>query len=315
MLSQVYRSRRASAILSILAPVIVHLNGRLLPLAEAHISPLDRGFLFGDGIYEGLRAITDDAATDGTRIVGRRLHAERMDAGLREAGIGFDAFTLDRPTIDLLRANNMREAFVYWQVTAGTPGPGDPPRHRMPPKNMTPTVFGYCAPQPPIATITGPLRKRVVTCPDMRWHLGHVKSISLMGNVWAAKRAQSAGADEAIMVRGSLLTEGLATNVLLVVREQGEVRIVTPSLDSAPMLAGVTRRLLLDWAPEIVERPVHASELETALEVMLIGTTTYITSCTHVDGRPIHSGEPGPVAHRLASVLLDGIRAGRDRNG
>lgn len=304
--------------------MIVHLNGQLMPIAEARISPLDRGFVFGEGIYEGLRAIAwpgHDAAE--SRVVGLRLHARRMQSGLREAHIDFDAMQLGPLTDALLSANAMRDAFVYWQVTGGTPGPTDPPRSRIAPRAMRPTVFGYCTPQPPLEAITQPPTKKVTICRDIRWELGHVKSISLMGNVLSARKADAAGADEAIFVRAEdgrlnagVVTEGLATNIVFAFRraahDRDDVTIVTPSLDSAPMLAGITRDLLLRLAPEIVQRPVHTSEIAAASEVMLIGTTTMVTSVVAIDGHPVGDGMPGPVARRLLGVLLKGIRAGRD---
>ena len=294
--------------------MIVYLNGRLMPLEQARISPLDRGFIFGEAIYEGLRAFVPPGARE-PRIVGARLHAERMNAGLAAAGIGFDAFTLLEPTLEMLRANRIPEAFVYWQVSGGTPGAGDPPRYRVAPAGIEPTVFMYCSAQPALAGLGGsgsPPRRRVIVAQDVRWMLGQMKSTSLMGNVHVARLAAAAGADEAVLVRDAKVVEGLATNVVMVVERGGREEVVTPTLDSAPMLAGVTRRLLLDFAPEIVERPVLEVEVATAREVMMVGTTTYVTACTHVDGRAVGDGDAGPAARRLFAALMDGILAGRD---
>jgi D-alanine transaminase len=305
--------------------VIVHLNGQLLPLEQAKISPLDRGFIFGDGVYEGLRSVPTAAGADaGTRIIGLRLHVRRMQAGLDEAGIAWDAAKIGPASLELLKANGMREAFVYWQVTRGTPPAGEPVRSRVPARNsaMRPTVFGYCSPQPPLDSITTPPTKRAITCRDIRWELGHLKSISLMGNVIAAMQADAAGADEAILIRPAtrggdlsqgVVSEGLATNVVLALpRDGGGHEIVTPSLESASMLAGVTRAVLLRAAPEIAERPVMASELSRASEVMYVGTTTLVTTITHIDGRAVGDGSPGPVAKRLLKVLVSTIKEGRD---
>lgn len=296
--------------------MLVHLNGHILPIDQAHISPLDRGFVFGDGVYEGLRAVP---FADGARIVGQRLHTRRMQAGLDEAAIRFDAATLEPAALALLRSNNLRDAFVYWQVTRGTPGPGEPPRSRAPARNsaMRPTVFGYCTPQPPIAGMTAPATKHAITRPDIRWRLGHLKSISLMGNVMGALAADREHAEECILTRTvndvELVAEGLATNIILALpTPRGDTQLVTPSLDSAPMLAGVTRAILLQACPEIVQRPVRAAELAEAREIMLIGTTTFVTAITRLDNRPIHDGVPGPQCRRLFQTLLDAIAARRD---
>jgi D-alanine transaminase len=293
--------------------VILHLNGRLLPIAEARISPLDRGFVFGDGVYEGLRGIPWHSPA-GRRIIGANRHAERMRRGLAMAGIDFDPADLHERSIELLRANDMTDAFVYWQVTRGTPGPGDPPRSRVPGPGTTPTIFGYCAPQPALETFSRPPVRTAISCRDNRWLLGHLKSISLMGNVLAALDADRRRKDDAIFIRDGLVAEGLATNVILAVKAahgDGTV-LVTPSLDSVPILEGVTRAILLGLAPDIEQRPVRAEELLTAREVMLVGTTTMVTSIIELDGRTIGDSKPGPEAARLLGLLMDAIRRGAD---
>lgn len=288
--------------------VIVHLNGKLVPRDQALISPLDRGFIFGDSIYEGLRAVRwPDAA--GRRIVGVQRHIERMRHGLEATGIDWSPNELDRMSIELLAANNLSDAFVYWQASRGTPHQDAPVRSRVPASGMRATIFGYCTPQPPLDAFAEPPRKTAVTCEDNRWLLGRVKCTSLMGNVLAAREADAAGAEDAIFIRDGLVAEGLATNVILV---DSRGRIATPSLDSAPMLAGVTRAILLDEVADIKERPVTADELERAAEVILIGTTTMVTSVVKLNDRVMGDGTPGPVARGLLRVLIEAIRSGRD---
>lgn len=298
--------------------MIVYLNGELLHKDLAHVSVFDRGFVFGDGVYEGLRAIAVEGRsrgeTGGARIVGLRGHEERMAAGLAEAGIAWDVSRLGPASEQLLHANGLRDAFVYWQVTRGTPTDAMPVRQRVPAKEMEPTAFAYCSPQPAIESFVGaaPVAKSAVSLRDVRWEMGRLKSISLMGNVWSAMRADSMGAEDAILLRGGedgLVGEGLATNVVIVTAE-GEV--CTPSLDSVPILAGVTRTILLRECPEICERAVQARELRDAREVMLMGTTTMVASVTKLDDRAVGDGTPGPVARRLLQVLVEAIRAGRD---
>ncbi len=288
--------------------VIVHLNGKLVPIADAAISPLDRGFLFGDGVYEGLRGIPWDGS-HGRRIVGIAKHIERMRQGLNLAKIHWDPSPLHEMSIELLKANQMTDAFVYWQATRGTPGPGDPVRSRVPGANTRPTVFGYCTPQPSIASFIEPMRKSAITCEDRRWTMGHLKSVSLMGNVVASMEADAAGAEDAIFVRNSLVAEGLATNVILV---DAQGRCATPSLSSCSILAGVTRDILLCAAPEIEQRAVPVRELESASEVLMVGTTTMVASVVKLNGRPVGAGIPGPVGKRLLGVLLGAIKAERD---
>lgn len=269
-----------------------------MPLEHASISPFDRGFIFGDGVYEGLRSFRG-------KMVGMERHIARMRDGLREARIDWDPSPLTRMSEELIKACAMPDAFVYWQVTRGTPGPGQPVRSRVPAGRMTPTVFGYCTPQPPIEKFVNadPPTVTCAVCEDTRWSRGHLKSISLLGNVIAAIEADEAGAQDAILVKNGLVGEGTAANLILVHGRQ----IVTPSLESVPILAGVTRAMDLDVAPEIVSRPVKVEELASASELMLTGTTTMITSITQVDGRPVGDGKPGPVARSLLARLTRAI--------
>lgn len=298
--------------------MIVHFNGELMPLERARVSPLDRGFLFGEGVYEGLRAMAWPQHS--ARILGVDRHIERMRLGLQAAGLAFDPAVIDQQSLELVRANGMRDAFVYWQVTGGTPRSGDPPRNRIAPPGLRPTVFAYCHPQPGLETLSGPAEKKAAVLRDVRWELGWFKSISLMGNVHMAKAAAERGAEEAVLIRGGdergyggVVSEGLATNVVLVLPTAGGGReIVTPSLESAPMLRGVTRDLLLGWEPSIVQRRVTREELDVALEVMLIGTTSLVTAIVALDSRPVGDGRPGEVTRRLFHRLVRGYLAGED---
>lgn len=283
--------------------MIVHLNDRLVPLEEASINPFDRGFIFGDGVYEGLRSF------DGA-VVAMRPHIDRMRNGLREARIDWDPDLLIDWTDALLDANGLRDAFIYWQVTRGSPGPGDPVRDRIPPESMRPTVFGYCSPMVGLdAYEKGPPTCRAVTAPDLRWHRGHLKSISLHGSVLAAIEAGAHDAQDAIQMRDGLVTEACASNVILALPDgKGGSRLVTPSLESVSILAGVTRLLLLDADSAIEQRAVRAEELLEASEIMLCGTTVMVTSVVELDGRPVGDGRPGPAAQRLLASFLRLLR-------
>ncbi|MEC9374229.1 MAG: aminotransferase class IV [Planctomycetota bacterium] len=284
--------------------MIVHLNGELVDAAEAHVSVFDRGFLFGDGVYEGLRA------TEG-HIIGLALHVERMRAGLEEVRIrGFDPESIGSMSAALLDANVLGDAFVYWQVTRGAPEPGAPVRQRIPGEART-TVFGYAAPLPALDQCRTPAIRTASLQPDLRWLRGRVKATSLLGSVLAAIEADEAGCEDAIMHRDGVISEATAANVLISAGEE----IATPELDGPPILDGVTRRLLLKEAPEIVVRPITVDELRGADEVMLCGTTTLVTSVTSLDGRPIgrFGAErwPGPVSQRMLDALLTAIERER----
>ncbi|MGD9689534.1 MAG: aminotransferase class IV [Phycisphaerales bacterium] len=294
--------------------MIVHLDGRLLPAHDARVSVFDRGFIFGDGIYEGLRSVPSPGPS-GTRVIGLRRHIRRMADGLRDARIDWNPADLG-PLVDaLLAANNLRDAFVYWQVTRGTPPAGAPVRSRVPAPGTRPTVFGYCTPLTALPALPNPDPpiKTATTAADLRWLRGGMKSTSLIANILASLTGAESRADEVILIRDvgprRLVTEGTYTNVVIAT-PSGE--LVTPALDSAPMLPGVTRRILLDLDPALLERPVDESDLRGAAEILLLGTTTLVTSVTRLDGRPVGTGSPGPAARRLLTTLLRAIDQGRE---
>ena len=279
--------------------MIVHLSGRLLPIEQATISPLDRGFIFGDGVYEGLRA-------EQGRIISLPRHMARLRRSLGLASIeSFDPESVEGIVSDVLEANGLTDAFIYFQITRGTPPPGAPPRERRPSPSMRPTVFVYAQAEAPVRTFMRPRTTRAITHEDHRWTMGHIKSISLLSNVMASIDASDAGADDAIFVRGERVTEATATNVFVV----RDGRIATPSLDSASFLPGVTRDVLCEAAPEIEQRVVLRRELEGAEEIFLTGTRTLVASVTHLDGRPVGAGRIGPVAERMVGVLRGAVAA------
>jgi D-alanine transaminase len=170
--------------------------------------------------------------------------------------------------------------------------------------------LGYCTPQPPIEHYTTPPTVTAITRPDTRWLRGHLKSTSLLGNVLASIEAQEGGAQDAILTRDGLVTEGTATNVIIALPGSGgQVELATPSLESVSILAGVTRALEVEHGPGITCRPVRVEELARASEIMLLGSTSMVTSVVRLDGKPVGDGRPGPQAHRLLASLVGTIRA------
>ncbi len=290
--------------------MLVLLNGQLVDARSAAVSPFDRGFLFGDGIYEGLRSVVVDGRR---RIVGLERHVRRMRAGLAAAGINWDAGQLGALGDALLDANRLDDAFLYVQVTRGTPALDGsvPVRSRAPMKPLTPTVFAFATPVAPLEAFDRVPTKAATTHEDLRWKKATVKSISLLGNVLAALDAHAHGAEEAILIRDGLVTEGTYTNVVVAVEGRGGLELATPAASSAPFLLGVTREILLETGV-LVERAVRAEELASAREVILLGTTTMVTSVTRLDGRAVGDGVPGTGATRLLAELVGAIRAGRD---
>lgn len=266
------------------APAYYYLNGDFVPPDQACISPLDRAFLLGDGVYEVIPVY-------GGRMFLLEEHLQRLSRSLREIRIpdpmpaGAWVEVLDR----LLGLNPGADRAVYLQVSRGTA----PRAHRFP-AEVVPTVFAMVNPIPPQAPGLYERGVAVITRPDLRWGRCDIKAVTLLANVLAQQEAVEAGAVEALLLRDGYLTEGSASNVFIV--HSGAVR--TPPLDRS-ILPGVTRGLVLDLlrdgVQEIFEAPVSEADLHTADEIWLTSSTREVVPVTRLDGRPVGSGSPGPV--------------------
>jgi D-alanine transaminase len=277
-----------------------HLNGRWLPLDQAQVSVLDRGFIFGDGIYEVVPVY-------GGRLFRFDEHMERLERSLHAVRIANPCSRED--WLALMREQVRRvaehggggEQLLYLQITRGVA-----PRAHPMPAGLTPTVFMMSQPhEPPAAE----LRHRGVACishHDFRWERGDIKSTSLLGNVMARQLAVDHDAAETILLRdtphGTVVSEGSSSNVWVVL--EGALIGVTPS---AHTLAGVRiellRELCLDQGIACNLRPVAEAELYAADEILLSSAGREILPVTRLDGEAVGHGagrgKPGPVYARL----------------
>lgn len=276
--------------------MLAFLDGNLLPLDEARVSALDRGFIFGDGVYEVWRVVRG-------RLFEPERHQARLERGLAELRIPrpTDA-SLDRIVAigeRLFDENGLqeREATLYVQVTRGAA----PRTHYFPPASTGPTLLVMASAfTPSEARFSG---TSVVTQPDVRWLRCDLKTVQLLPNVLARQAATERGASEAIFVRDGSITEGTHTTVfgLLdgVLRTHPANHLVLP---------GVTRDLVIEIARDlgirVREEAIALAELSRVDELFLCGTTTDVTPVVEVDGRPIAGGRPGPIARALLDRLL-----------
>lgn len=273
---------------------LVWLDGRLVPLAEARISPLDRGFLFGDAVYEVLpvyagRAYRFDA------------HFDRLNRSLREIRM---APVLDRDGWlaalgALVHGNGGGDLLLYIQVTRGV----EPERGHVPGSSVSPTVLAFVSPLPvPSADVIGRGVAAIVGA-DTRWARCDIKATALLANVLLRWQAADAGTTEAILLRDGWLTEGSASSVHIV--QSG--RLVTPPQTHA-ILPGTTRGVLFELASRegIVSerRPVAEAELRAADEILLASAGGGIRAVTTLDGTTVGGGRPGPVFLRLYAGFL-----------
>lgn len=273
----------------------VYLNGQFVPKGEARISVEDRGFIFGDGIYEVVRVIEG-------RIFAWDAHASRMAdglAGLRIDATGADSATLRGVCERLVRENGLTsgEATVYLQVSRGAATRV----HHFPPAGTPTTVYASAAAFKPNFAMRENGAKGI-TFADIRWARCDLKTVNLLGPVLARQAAAEAGAYEAIFHRDGMVTEGAATNAFMVI---GGVLRTYPL--SHYILPGITRAVLVELARELgiplEERPVSLRELPHVDELFVCGTTTDVQPIVELDGKPVKDGRPGPVTARLREAL------------
>lgn len=268
---------------------VAWLDGRYLPLAEARISPLDRGFLFGDAVYEGIPVY------DG-KVYRLEEHLDRLERSLRGIRI---VPPLPRSAWrslfgGLVTRNGGGDLLVYLQVTRGV----EPERMHVPAPGLRPTIFAMASRLAPLPADPMQRGTLAVTAGDFRWGRCDIKATTLLANVLLKWQAQDQGAAEALLLRDGRLTEG-STSSAHVLRDG---RLVTPP-QTHHVLPGTTRGVLLELAPrcgiESVVDEVSEDELRTAPEIILASAGGGVRAVTRLDGEPVGVGRPGPVFCRL----------------
>lgn len=268
---------------------IAYLNGEFLPLEQARISPLDRGFLFGDGIYEVIPSY-------GGKLVGFGPHIARMQEGMSLIEIGLDWSVAQwRELCDTLMAKNGNGNLgIYLHVSRGA----DTKRYHAYPENVAPTVFAFTfeIEAAPVADVSTTKAYKVSSSEDLRWRRCNIKSTALLGNVMHFQQGYAEGNHETLLYNAKgELTEASACNAAIV--KNGVV--ITPPLDSQ-ILPGITRLMLLDilrkhTAIKVEERVVTMQEVADADEVWLTSSSKEVAAVVSVDGKPIGDGKVGPV--------------------
>lgn len=273
---------------------IVYLNGDYTRLADAKVSVLDRGFIFGDGIYDVVPAYKGQAFR-------MDEHLGRLERSLKLIGleVNYTRQDWEKLVLDMLaRVSQGQDCMVYLHVTRGAAK-----RDHAFPANTTPTVFCMVTPfeRPSVAREKG---LTAISIPDVRWLMCHIKSISLLGNVLARQQAVDAGVDEVIQFRDGYMTEGSSTNIWVV--KDGV--LLAPPRDNL-ILEGIRYRLLEELAAKagipFEARPISEAEVEAADELLLTSATKEVLPILQYNGKPVGTGQLGPVYQAL--------RAGHDQ--
>lgn len=271
----------------------VYLNGEYMPLEQARVPVMDRGFLFGDGVYEVIPVYAGRPfrLTQHLDRLDNSLHSIRMENPMqRDAWEGiFQRLISPTPAPDQL---------IYLQVTRGL----DPARNHLFPQGSEPTVLVMAWNAKPRDPSIAEQGIAAISLEDNRWHRCDIKAIALLGNVLLRQQAEDAGAGESILIRDGLLTEGSSTNPFLV--KDGE--ILTPP-KSNQVLPGVTRDLVLELVRRegipCAERDIAAGELKTADEIWISSSSREVQPVTHLDGAPVGDGVPGAMWKRLDALF------------
>jgi D-alanine transaminase len=284
---------------------IVYVNGSFVPRAEARVSVEDRGFVFGDGVYEVLRVING-------RPFAARFHNQRLEKSLDGIRIALKGDDSPSRFVDiakqLLKENNLLEgeATIYMQVTRGATTRA----HNFPPPDTAPTIYISVARFTPYADLAES-GAAAITHPDLRWGRCDLKTLNLLPNVLASQIAKERGTFEAMLIRDGVVTEGTKTNFFGVVN--GSLR--THPCDSH-ILPGITRSVLRDLARtvkiELDETPIKASEIPKLTELFLTGTTTDVMPVVKLDDKAVGKGKPGELTRKLQRVLAESLSSGGD---
>jgi D-alanine transaminase len=274
----------------------IYLNGEYMPIEEARISVMDRGFIFGDGVYEVIPVYSRKAF--------------RLAEHLRRLQHSLDGIRLANPHADdewatliggLIARNEMQDQYLYLHITRGVAKRD----HAFPNPPVKPTVFMMSSPlpAPPAALLHSGVC--AVTAPDNRWLRCDIKSIALLPNVLLRQMAVDAGCAETILIRDdSFMTEGAASNIFVVKNS----KLLAPPKDNL-MLPGITYDVILEIAAAngipFEVRKIAVAEVFAANELLLTSSTKEVLAITQLDGKPVGTGKPGAMFARLHKLYQD----------
>lgn len=273
---------------------ISYLNGQFLPLQEATVSVMDRGFLFGDGVYEVIPVYNG-------KLFRFTQHLKRLCLSLDAIALvpKIPLSQLETIAKTLIQKNEaFKHAFIYVQITRGVAWVRD---HRFPPDataTLFMTLFPILSSPPDSETYPG---IKAITREDTRWQNCYIKAITLLPNVLLREQAREQGTEEAILVRAGYALEGTSSNLFIVHQNQ----LITPPKGTA-ILGGITRELVLELADanaiSYQERAIRETELKTATEIWVTSSTKEIQPIVALNGQPIGEGKPGPLWKRMNTI-------------
>jgi D-alanine transaminase len=275
---------------------IAYVNGSFVPLADAKVSVLDRGFLFADGIYEV------SAVLEG-KLVDNASHLARLERSVGEIALALPE-TLDRIIEiqkELITRNQLENGLVYLQVTRGA----DAGRDFAFPKGVRPTLILFTSVKDIVNAPSAKSGIAVITVPDIRWARRDIKSVALLAQVLAKQAAAEAGAGEAWMIEDGKVTEGASSSAFILTQDD----VLVTRQNSSAILPGCTRKAVVALAEErqlrVEERPFTVAEALVAKEAFITSASSFVQPVVTIDGKAVADGKPGPMANRLREIYID----------
>ena len=281
--------------------MLCFLNGEIMPLAAAKISVMDRGFLFGDGVYEVVPVY-------GRRLFCWRRHLRRLSENLAKIQIAADVDALTAAANSLIDSAAGEDSALYIQITRGAAAAR---RHVFPVPPPPPTVFMMAATLPPRAEEKYHNGVLCRTMEEFRWHRADIKSVSLLGSVLAAQFAAESGAEEVILIRDGRVGEAAACNVFIATGGM----LLTPPADWR-ILPGISREVVIELARregiKIQERDITRAELGAADEIWLTSSTREVMPVAVLDGAPVGAGKPGKMFAKISTAFRRFVEDGEE---
>ena len=279
---------------------IAYVNGSFVPITEAKVSILDRGFLFADGIYE-VAAVLDG------RLVDNASHLARLKRSVGEISLALPE-TLERIAEiqkELVARNQLVNGMIYLEVTRGA----DKGRDFAFPKGTTPTLIMFTTVKDIVNAPPAKAGIGVITVPDIRWSRRDIKSVALLAQVLAKQAAAEAGAGEAWMIEDGKVTEGGSSSAFILTQDD----VLVTRQNGSEILPGCTRKAVVALAEErqlrVEERAFSVEEALAAKEAFITSATLFVQPVISIDGKMIANGKPGPMTNRLREIYVDFARA------
>jgi D-alanine transaminase len=279
---------------------IAYVNGSFVPLTEAKVSILDRGFLFADGIYE-VAAVLEG------KLIDNASHLARLERSVGEIALALPETPerIQEIQKELIARNNLVNGMVYLEVTRGA----DTGRDFAFPKDVKPTLIMFTSVKDIVNAPSAKSGIAVITVPDIRWTRRDIKSVALLAQVLAKQAAAEAGAGEAWMIEDGMVTEGGSSSAFILTQDD----VLVTRQNSSVILAGCTRKAVVALAEErqlrVEERPFSVKEALAAKEAFITSATVFVQAVVTIDGKTVGNGKPGPMTARLREIYVDFARA------